>query len=86
MSQKKKNIQNQSDQQHIKFDLTWPLNGFLTLLLLTTFCGIAIKEYKRSDMQLEQEKIKYEKFLDSVDTQKSDTTILIHGFTQQNVR
>lgn len=72
--------------KRIKFDLILPLNGFLTLILLTTLYEIARKELAKQDLILEKEKMEYKMFLDSVNTQKQDSSIITLKELQQNTK
>ncbi len=43
-----------------------PINVMLEIILLCALCGIGIKECKRADLRLKRDKIKYERFMDSI--------------------
>jgi hypothetical protein len=58
-----------------------PFKGCFSVILLSALCGIAINECGRSEMRFERDKILHERFLDSINSLKADTTTYI--FNQQ---
>lgn len=51
------------------------LDRILILVLLCALCGITITECQRSKMRYDMDKIKYDKFMDSIKKQKISETI-----------
>ena len=47
------------------------MSGILRIVLLSALCGLAMTECQRSKMRYNIDKIKYEKFIDSVNKQKN---------------
>jgi len=68
---------NQPKNQLNFFPYPDPLRRILVLTLLCTLCGIGIKECKRADLRLKQDKYKYERFMDSINNTKTNTTIFV---------
>lgn len=71
---------NQGQKQLLLAPRPNPLARILTVVLLCTLCGIGIKECKRADLRLKRDKIKYERFMDSVNNVQNQIT----GFVFNN--
>lgn len=65
--------QNQNNQRTI---FRMPINIILEIILLCALCGIGTKECKRADLRLKRDKIKYERFMDSIKHRDSMTLVL----------
>lgn len=73
---------NQRKNQINFFPYPDPLRRILVLTLLCALCGIGIKECRRADFRLKREKYKYERFMDSINNTKINTSTLV--FNNQN--
>ena len=61
--------------RHYQDGCSVPISVIFSFILAWALCGLAITEYQRSNMRYKMEKIKYEKFMDSV--QRHDSTMRI---------
>lgn len=70
-----KNVENQKPQ-HYRDGCSVPISVFFGFVLAWALCGLAIAEYQRSIMRYKMEKIKYERFMDSVQKHDSEMRVL----------
>lgn len=65
-------MEQQQNNQRTVFRM--PLTTIFEMILLGALCCIGVKECKRADLRLEREKIKHERFMDSINKIKNNST------------
>jgi len=65
------NQKQQSQQPKSLFSI--PLNGCLSVIILVALATIAVKGCKMTNMKYEEQKVKHEMFIDSINKVRSDT-------------
>ena len=65
--------QNKQPQQPPKTLFSIPLNGCLSVIILTAVACIAVKGCKMVNMKYEEAKVKHEMVMDSLNKVKADT-------------
>lgn len=70
--------------QHYRDGCSVPISVIFSCVLAWALCGLAINEYRRSNMRYKMEKIKYERFMDSV--QKHDSAMRVLNQTNGGIK
>ena len=60
-------------KQQPKTSFSIPLNGCLSVIILAALAIMAVKGCKMTNMKYEEQKVKHEMFMDSINKVKNDT-------------
>ena len=71
-----------NQQQHkkpITISPTLPVNGCLWVIILCAVASMAVKGCKMVNMKYEEQKVKHEMYMDSINKVRQDTTYYYRG-------
>jgi len=69
----KENQDNKQPQQSSKTLFSIPLNGCLSVIILSALAVIAVKGCKMMNMKYEEQKVQHEMYMDSINKVRNDT-------------
>ena len=75
---KKQNNQ-QQPKKPITISPTLPINGCLWVIILCAVASMAVKGCKMVNMKYEEQKVKHEMYMDSINKVRQDTTCYYRG-------